>query len=391
MRGRFLTRPALHTAGVYVTVFAATGAYIPFWPLWLTDWGLTPEEVGLYTALGIAIRVVAGMAVPALADRLDARRHTLIACAAVTLLLFLAHLDIHSKPVLLLATLGVGAAWAGIGPLAEALGVAAARSHRFAYAQARGIGSMGYLGANLAIGVLIAVTGSGIVLWWIVACMAGLIALSVRHPGARRVKGQIPPAMREIGRLVVNPVFAIFMAAVAFIQSSHAVLYAYGSIHWRALGISEPRIGALWAFSVAVETIFMLFFGTAAIQRLGPVRAMAGAALAGIVRWSAMMADPTGFWLWPIQGMHALTFAMGHLGAIAFITRAVPDRYSAAAQGATGAMAVGGVTALGMVLAAAVYPELGGRTYAIGVASSALAFGFCLFLARRWRGGELSV
>ena len=103
------------------------------------------------------------------------------------------------------------------------------------------------------------------------------------------------------------------------------------------------------------------------------------------------MADPVGFWLWPIQGLHALTFAMGHLGAIAFISRAVPDRYAAAAQGATGAMAVGGVTALGMVLAAAVYPELGGRTYAIGVAASALALGFCIWLARRWQRGELAV
>jgi PPP family 3-phenylpropionic acid transporter len=104
-----------------------------------------------------------------------------------------------------------------------------------------------------------------------------------------------------------------------------------------------------------------------------------------------MMADPTGFWLWPIQGLHALTFAMAHLGAIAFISRAVPDRGSAAAQGATGAMAVGGVMALQMALAAAVYPRLGGGTYAIGVVSSALGLVFCLWLARRWQGQVLAV
>ena len=51
---------------------------------------------------------------------------------------------------------------------------------------------------------------------------------------------------------------------------------------------------------------------------------------------------------------------MAHLGAIAFISRAVPDRYSAAAQGAAGAMAVGGVMALQMVLSAWLYPMLGG-------------------------------
>ena len=77
-----------------------------------------------------------------------------------------------------------------------------------------------------------------------------------------------------------------------------------------------------------------------------------------MVRWGAMMADPTGWLLWPLQALHALTFAVGHLGAIAFIARAVPPRYGAAAQGATGAMAVGLALALGMA------PRRGGLSLA---------------------------
>ena len=156
-------------------------------------------------------------------------------------------------------------------------------------------------------------------------------------------------------------------------------MYAYGSIHWRALGIGETEIGALWAASVGTEIVFMVTIG-----HLGGAAARAGArawrfrASPALVRWGAMMADPTGFWLWPMQGLHALTFAIGHLGAIGFITRAVPDRYAAAAQGATGAMATGGVLALGMALSAALYPTFGGRTYGLGVASSALGLALCL-------------
>ena len=104
------------------------------------------------------------------------------------------------------------------------------------------------------------------------------------------------------------------------------------------------------------------------------------------------MADPTGFWLWPVQGLHALTFAMAHLGTIAFIARAVPERGTRPPPRApAGAMAVGGVMALQMALAAAVYPALGGRTYGIGVASSALGFVFGLGLARRWQGQEIAL
>jgi PPP family 3-phenylpropionic acid transporter len=385
-----LTRPALATGAVYVVLFMATGVQMPFWPLWLADWGLRPEEVGLYTALGVAVRVVAGMAVPALADRLDRRRQTLAACAALTLLLTLAHLGIATRPALLAATVAVGAAMAGTGPLAEALGVAAARAARFPYAPVRGVGSAGFLAANLVVGALIARTGSGVALWWIAGCMALLVPLALAHPGGRRVERQ-PPRMGEIGRLVLNPTFAIFMGLFAFSQGSHAMLYALGSVHWRDLGIGGTEIGALWALSVAAEIVFLMLFGTWTIERLGPVRAMGLAAAAGVLRWSLMTADPTGLWLWPLQCLHAFTFGASHLGAIAFITRAVPDRYAAAAQGAGGAMAAGAVMAGQMALAAWLYPSLGGATYALGAASSALGLLFCLWLARRWRGEELAV
>ena len=53
---------------------------------------------------------------------------------------------------------------------------------------------------------------------------------------------------------MVNPVFALFVAVVAFVQASHAVMYALGSLHWRALGLGETEIGALWAASVATRS-----------------------------------------------------------------------------------------------------------------------------------------
>jgi MFS transporter, PPP family, 3-phenylpropionic acid transporter len=390
--GGLLSGPGLHTAAFYAALFMMTGAHMPFWPLWLADWGLTPREIGWFLAIGIAVRVGAGLAVPALADRLDRRRATVAVCAGISILLFLAHLAIRREATLLAATLAVGAATAGLGPIGEALGVAAARAWRFAYAPARAVGSMGFLAANLLVGVLMARLGADFVLWWIVVCLAAVAALALHHPGAgAEPVGRTPPSMRQIGRVLIDPVFAIFMAAVAFVQASHAVMYAYGSIHWRDLGIGEGRIGALWGASVAVEIVFMMTVGTRLVQRIGPVATLGVAGAAGVLRWSVMAFDPVGFWLWPIQGLHALTFAAGHLGAIAFISRAVPDRYAAAAQGAAGAMAVGAATALFTVLAAAVYPRLGGGAYALGAVSAALGLGLCVPLGRRWDGGELRV
>ena len=83
-------------------------------------------------------------------------------------------------------------------------------------------------------------------------------------------------SFREIGRVISLPVFAIFMVAVAFIQASHATYYALGSFHWRALGIGEGRIGALWAFSVGVEVLLMVGGGAFLMNRIGAGR-LAGA------------------------------------------------------------------------------------------------------------------
>jgi PPP family 3-phenylpropionic acid transporter len=176
-------------------------------------------------------------------------------------------------------------------------------------------------------GVLIACYGVDAALWWIALWLVAVAALAARHPGGHREQGQIPPTLREIARLVANPVFALFMAAVAFTQASQAVMFALGSIHWRTLGLGDGKIGALWATSIAAEIVFMLAFGAWATRRLGPVGAMALGGAAGIVRWGVMMFDPNGWLLWPLQSLHALTFALGHLGGIAFIIQAIPPRF----------------------------------------------------------------
>ncbi|MFO1106315.1 MAG: MFS transporter [Amaricoccus sp.] len=371
--------------------FMVGGVYLPFWPLWLEQWGLDAGEVGLFTALGIGIRVVAGLIIPALADRLDARRHTIIACVLVGITVFVAQIWIRDKSLLLLATLASGAAMAGISPISEALGVAASRVYGFAYAPARGLGSVGFLSANLIVGALIARTGPMIALWWIVGCLIVTGLLAVNHPGGRKVQGQIPPRMGEIGQLVLNPTFAIFVAALSFTQASHAVFYAYGTLHWASLGLSEARIGALWAAGVGTEVLFMVTIGGWVVHRLGAVGALTLSGVAGILRWGLMMTDPTGWLLWPLMAMHALTFAVGHLGAMAFIARAVPQRFGAAAQGAAAAMAAGLILSLGTMAAAALYPTLGGRTYGIGVAMSAIGVLICWWLARAWHGQRLAV
>ncbi len=60
---------------------------------------------------------------------------------------------------------------------------------------------------------------------------------------------------------------------------------------------------------------------------------MAIAGVATVVRWVAFGFEPTLFWLIPLQLMHAITFALGFVAIVRFISRHVIEENAAEAQG----------------------------------------------------------
>lgn len=388
-----LTRPKpgwSHTSAWYVFFFLFAGAHLPFWPLWLKDWGLSEAEVGVYSAAAIAMRVVLGVILPWIADRLNAPRRMLAVLAVLMGVLYAAHFWIDTRPVLFAATLATAAVAAGMLPMADALSLRAAAQAGFGYATARSVGSAAFLGANLICGLAVARWGVDAALWWIMLSFPPLIWLGLRHPGgAGTPVGR--PKLAEAWRLLRSPVFLAAMIAGAATQGSHAVLYAYGSIHWASQGIDDATIGALWALGVAVEVALMAIWGKTVIDRLGAAGAILLAAGVGVFRWVIMTFDPGLIWLWPLQALHGLTFTAAHLGVMAFVQAAAPPQLAATAQGLTGALA-GGVVMAGASFAAAwAYPAFGPDAYWIGVALAASGALAAIALRRIWSGGALSV
>lgn len=380
--GAFALRPGFASAsGFYFFLFFAFGAQLPFWPLWLADWGLSEAEIGAYAAAAVAMRVAMGFAVPLAADRAGAPRRTLALLAALTALAFLAHLAAGSRAALFAVTLAAAAAVAGMNPIADALTLRAAARGGFTYARARSVGSAAFLIANILCGIAVARFGSDAALWWIVIALLPCIWLGLTHPGG--AGAPLPrPRLADALALAARPAILLTMLAGASLQGSHAVLYTYGSIHWRALGVGDGTIGALWAFSVFMEVLLMVFAGRWLIRRLRPAGAMALAGVAGLVRWALMTVDPALVWLWPLQALHALTFTAAYLGAVAMVDRLAPPGLGATAQGLVSATATGiAMTGAGLAAAAA-YPLWGGGAYWIAAALSLVGLIAALALMR---------
>ncbi len=381
------------TAGFYAALFFAFGAHLPYWPVWLRDWGLSDAEIGTYVGLALAVRVVSATVVPALADRFALRRALLAAGGALGAAIFLAHLLIGTREALLAATLLAAVAAAPLTPLGEALGIRAAARHGFAYAHARAVGSLAFLAMNVALGAALARFGAEVVLWAVVLNLAAVAVFGALHPGGGAPPGTGPARARlgEAAGLLAHPVFLTFAVAASLGQASHAVYYAYGTLAWLNQGVSAGVIGLLWATGVLAEIALMLGPGRRLVERIGPARALMAAGAAGVVRWPLMSLAPPEALLWPVQCLHALTFAVGHLGAIAFVAAAVPPRLQASAQGLFAGGLGGAAFALATLAAGRISAAAGpSATYWLAAAMSALALAAALRLARVWDGGMVA-
>ena len=189
-------------------------------------------------------------------------------------------------------------------------------------------------------------------------------------------------ARLPIGLVLRDRTFVLFLATVALIQGSHAVYYAFGTLHWRAVGYSDAVIGWLWAEGVIAE-IILFAFGGALVRRLGPARLILLAGIAGIVRWCATGLSDALPVLVMVQALHAFTFGAAHLGAIYFIARTVPPALSATAQSLYSAAVMGLGLGLAILASGSLYATFGGGAYFAMAALAALGSVLAVVLARR--------
>lgn len=387
-------RAATLVAAYYAVMFGALGAHLPYWPLWLDAWGLSAAEIGEYAAMAIFARIIGATVLPALADRFAIRRWLISASAILTALIHIAHLGIDDRGMLLLATLIAAVVMAPAIPLGEALGLRAAAHHGFHYAPVRAAGSVAFLAANVAIGAWVGTLGPDLVLWVIVAGFVAVAVLGAIHPGGggAAVSGEDRASTSEILGLTRIPVIWIFALAASTGQAAHGVYYVYSVLDWRAQGIDPAVIGWLWAVGVIAETVLMLGPGRKWLLRLGPARALILAGVAGVLRWSLLAFSPPEIWLWPVQVLHALTFALAHLAAIAFIAEAIPKRLSASLQGFVSGLISGVVMALATLGAARLVAQYSiADGYWLSTALAGMSCVFAIWLGFVWRGGEIDL
>lgn len=350
---------ALRLSLYYALFFVAVGVYLPFWPLWLASRGLTPVEIGLVSATSIAVRALASPLAAHVADRSGERRRLMTVLGVGAVLLFALFALARDFWTILAVTMAYMVFWSPIGPLGESLVMLAIGKAGLSYGRVRLWGSASFILAAVATGHLLVEGSPDLVLWGLVGAMAALAAAIPLLPDERtpRAAGRLP-----LLAVLRDRRFLLFLAAAAFIQSSHAVYYTFGTLHWRAAGYGADLIGGLWAEGVIAE-ILLFLAGTAPVRRLGAERLLLLGGIAAALRWTVLGLSTDTLAVAAAQVLHAFTFGAAHLGAIHYIARTVPPQLSATAQSLYAAVVMGVAFGLTVLAAGPAYAAWGGSAY----------------------------
>lgn len=344
----------------YGAAFAVTGIMVPFWPVWLASRGLDPSEIGLVLALLTAIRIVSTPVAAHYADRIGERRRPIVVLAAVSVVAFAMFILARDFWLILVITAVYSAARAGVMPLGESLTLISAHAHGLDYGRLRLWGSLSFIVAAAATGRLLTERPEDLIFWLTLSALVFSLWSCMALPDARPGKASHTRAPL-IGVLSMKP-FVLFLAAAALVQGSHAVYYAFGTLHWRAAGHSDTVIGLLWAEGVIAE-IALFAAGARVLKVLTPAGLIALGGAAGALRWAVTGVSSDLSVLIVMQALHAFTFGAAHLGAIHFIARAVPMPLSATAQSLYSAVGMGAGLGLAMLASGPLFEAFAGGAY----------------------------
>ena len=384
-------RPAalsFRLSAFYFAHFVLIGIALPYWPVWLQARGMGPIEIAIILSVGRWVSVGTTPLFAMLADRRGELKILLVLLTSGLLTSYSANHFAHGFWPLFAIAVCTAVFFTPITPVSESLTMLHAARGDVDYSRVRMWGSISFILASYLGGALLGAWKADAILWAATLSVAVSIAVAACLPDTRsELFARRRGAFQQLAR---HRVMLLFLAAVGLLASSHAALYAFGTIYWRHAGISDRVIGMLWAEGVIAE-ILLFWVGGAFMRRVRPGHAMLLSAAGGVVRWTVLAVSTDPAVLFAVQWMHALTFGAAHLAGMAFVARAAPPGFAATVQSLYATIGTGAATALAILLVGPIYAAFGGGAYYIMAALSLAGGGAAWLLLRRWDGARIEL
>jgi PPP family 3-phenylpropionic acid transporter len=372
---------ATRLAAFYFAFLAVYGVQIPFWPVWLAAHGLGPTDIGVIVAVGVGARLIGNLLTAHVADRSGERRRLMLALAAAGLAAYGLFAFVDGFWGILAVSIVSSLLFPPIMALGESLTMTGVGRFGLDYGRIRLWGSLSFILAATVSGYVLVQAPPSAILWMVLATVAATALACAALPDLRTEAAPIAAGL-PLARVIEDRGLILMLAAAGLIQGSHAVYYAFGTLHWQAAGMSDDVIGLLWAEGVVCE-IVLFAAGAAVLRRIRPPWLIALAGGLAALRWVVLGSTTALPAVVAVQALHAFSYGAAHLGAIHVIAKAVAPALSATAQSLYAALVMG--LALGSMLLASgpLYEAFAGGAYFAMALSAALGCALAVALARR--------
>ncbi|MBQ8972892.1 MAG: MFS transporter [Clostridia bacterium] len=313
--------------GLYWMNYVTVSAYVS---VYLLDQGLSNTWIGILLAVAGIIAAVAQPLVAAYADRPDSLplRKLIIAILGV----FVAAAGVVTafyRQNILVTCVAYGVCltllWV-LTPLVNSLGVqSAARGYAVRFSTARGVGSLMYSIASLAMGQLLPVFGARLIPAAMLCIYLGLIGAVTTYPlPDGRAAESAPKRAERKGFLGRYPRYAWVLAGALGLYISHAILNAFTFQIVLSKGGAEREMGLCTALACVFEmpTMFLFdrlkkHFSASLMLRVSAVFFL----LKALGSW--LVTDMTGFYIvqftqmfaWGLIAVCSVYFVEGEVGA----------------------------------------------------------------------------
>jgi PPP family 3-phenylpropionic acid transporter len=372
-------------------VYAIVGVQLPFFPLWLHARGLRSDEIAAILAAPPLLRILSMLIASRRADR-DGRHGELLVGFALAAGLAYGLMGFAQGFAAILAAVALVALTQGpINILADGIILGAAERRRahnrplLHYSFVRGWGSVSILLCLLSSGPVAEALPNAALAWLLSG--VSLAAAACAFFALRGIDGvwSCAFAPAPAGEIARPGLVALVIAAAVSIQASHAMVFAFGSLHWKATGHDENFLALAWAAGLVTEVGFFLLAGRWFGGEGRAVTHIALGAAAAVLRWLLMADDPGTVGVIAAQALHGLSCAAVQLGPAYLLARLAGAGRYAQAQGWLAAANAAGLS-LATFASGPLYTSFGERGYlamaAVAALGLALALGLGLALRR---------
>ncbi|WP_047979560.1 MFS transporter [Ornithinibacillus contaminans] len=294
---------------------------LSFLPLYLAYKGLNGTEIGWVLAIGPLASIFAQPFWGYLSDRFKTVKRILIICVCGLLIFSTLFFQMNS----LISIMCMGAVFyffvTPIGPLGDSLAQRRSEALGISFGTIRMWGSIGFAISSLVIGEVLSRYGVQHMIWPYLSF--GFLALLVVFR-LKDVKAESDPVkIKDIGILVKNKAFILFLVSVVFLSIAHRTSDSFIGLYITELGGSEGLVGLAWFVGVASEAVVFALAGLW-FRKLHPLVFIMIAGAIYSIRWFIYGAIDDPIYIIALQFLHGITFGIFYLSAFNYVSRLIP-------------------------------------------------------------------